>query len=493
MAQRNISNINQETDVQPAADPMAGVITAGTEIGQQIIDTSQQAKITENLSATQVKLNALDSQWKLDNQANPMGTPDSIQSLKEARQAVIDQGSDGISAFYMKPFNSGALKLVDAQNVAMSEWQVKQAQTNTVQSFNDSVKNYNGLANTDGANFGQNPTMDIGTAMNYVQARQQLEDFGNAHLGSVTTTQQLEKFKTDYTKSFLMGVAQTNPQKAGELLEDGTLTDGMTGQDKSELVTAVEKAKKQAEQTKALTTTVNDAGVLDIVNDPTMSYYDKRLKLDNLELAGSISTPMAEKGRRVIGSQKEVDAVTDTPVMSDITTRIYDLNAQEGIKPKDYLLGVQSLQQEIADRQAKGELHGQDAQKLNNEMKTLTSAKIADATKQVGYGFSQANKMFNTTLPPEYRGEATRQLFYATQGQNLSPAQVNVQAQNVVDAINQKRRGNAQANVQAAILSNDDVVKQAGYTMDDVIETANKHNTTPGAVIAGIRKKRGWQ
>jgi hypothetical protein len=225
------------------------------------------------------------------------------------------------------------------------------------------------------------------------------------------------------------------------------------------------------------------------VNDTSKSYYDKRLEIDKLEFSGAVSSDTAAQARRVLTSQKELDAVTSTPVIAEIVTSIYDLNAVADTNAAEYLEGVKNIQNRILEEQALGNISATDVTKLNNQMKTLTSAKMADATKAVGYDFYDANEKF-TKLPPEYRGTATRQLFYDTVGQELTPEQYTTKANKIIDDINVKRRADAMKVVNRVTSDDNQFLKSKGYTNADVAETARKYGITEAEVIKRLRSKQ---
>ena len=131
-------------------------------------------------------------------------------------------------------------------------------------------------------------------------------------------------------------------------------------------------------------------------------------------------------------------------------------------------------------------------------MKTLTSARVSTATKDVGMQMYDATQQFNV-LPPEERGNATRQLFYATNGQmdKLSPEAyeqlTKTSAQKIIDDVNQKRRATAIQATQpaAAPLTDDQFLQKIGITKQQLEDAATAHKTTPDAALKWLRKQNG--
>lgn len=149
--------------------------------------------------------------------------------------------------------------------------------------------------------------------------------------------------------------------------------------------------------------------------------YDEKLQyINNMEFSGDISSAFAIKARRAIRQFKpEAEKrISDAQSMADILQRVYDLN--EGSSDStEYLNGIRAIRQSVVDLHSDGDLTTKDAVSLNNQINTATRARIAEATADVGYKFSDAKSYFKTALPPEYQNEAIRDMFYSTQDLNL--------------------------------------------------------------------------
>jgi hypothetical protein len=174
--------------------------------------------------------------------------------------------------------------------------------------------------------------------------------------------------------------------------------------------------------------------------------------------------------------------------MAEIINQVYDLNANSASNASDYLRGVQNVQEKILEKQANGDLTAPDAGKLNKQLVTLTNKRISDATQQVGNEFYDANQKFNT-LPPEYRGEATRQLFYASDGKGYTKEQYDAQAHTIIDSINQKRRAAALTVVNNAAANDARFLQSIKASPADIAETARKYHITEAEVMRQLRLK----
>lgn len=486
---------NYRSSIQQVAPEGVPPEQAFAEAGQKIIATDQAAKINENFSSAQLDLAKLSEQYQIDNQDNPFG---GMKDLQAKRDEILAGYGENISPFFKKQWQDSTRTLVKTTDTQNEMWAYKQTRLNTVTSINKSIQNNMDQANIDGRNFAAGNSSELDAILNFKPSKDRLVSFGAQHLGVESTTKLLENYNKDYMKSFLTGVAETNPQKAAAMLDSDQMKDRFTTKERDEMVGLIERTTKSSELLKSLKITENVQGVTDLINDPSQTYYQKRLAIDQMDMSGAITPKTAEQSRRLLNSKKDVDSITSSAVMADVVTKIYDINSQQGMNNADYLKGVQGIHDLILQKQTNGELNSLDVQKLNNEMKTLTSKRVSDATKSVGNDMYEATQMFQT-LPPEYRGEATRQLFYKTQGQQdqLTPDQYSAltkkSAQQVIDNINADRRKATVKTLQTVNApAPDDVgfLKTKGYTMDDVKETAKIHNITEAEVIRRLRAKK---
>ena len=389
----------------------------------------------------------------------------------------------------MNDFRNKTTELTKASDLSNYGWAQVQQKRNVVNGVNNTIKTYVDAANKDGMAFAASDVSDPSMVLGFLTARQNIEGFGNPVLGPEKTQALLKNFNQDYIKSFVAGVAETSPVKAAQLLEQDSIKQNFTTQERGDLADLIKRTKRQQELTKSLQVTYNNGDLMEVVNDPQLTYFEKRAAIDRMDMIGNITPKAAEQARRVIKSSNDLDAQTDTPVMADIINQVYDLNATSQTNAGDYLHGVQNIQHQILEMQAAGKLTAQDATKLSHQLTTLTNKRVSDATQQVGNVFYEANQKFNA-LPPQYRGEATRQLFYATDGQNLSKQQLNTTALGILDTIQTQRRKEALQTATDAARSDSLFLKTTPYSAADVSETARKYGITEQQVIQQMRAKR---
>lgn len=479
------------TDVVPE-NPDTGTLTHTImAVGAQIADASAQTKALKAVADTQVGFSALDRKFRQEYADDPTN-PEGIKNLQAQRKALTTDIGKNVPTYVMRDYTQKALELSSQSTASNEVWTTHQQVRNTVNNLATTQKTYLLQANQAGQSFGESGG-DITDAMNYMQANQSIRQFAEPVLGKDKVDKALGQFNTNYVKSFVAGVAEKHPDQAAALLEDPNLQAHFSTQDRGDMIDLINRTKKQQDMAQQLQTVKQQSQLPDIVNNPEVSYFEKRAEIDRLDMQGSITPKAAAAARRVIKSSEDLDSQTDTPAMADTINKIYDLNENTGLKQSEYLNGVKSLQENVLAMQDSGQLTGQDAVKLNKEISTLTQKRMSEATKAVGYKFGSANKKFDT-LPPEYRGQATRQLFYASQGQDLTPQQLSSQADGIIDVINKKRRADALSIVSRT--TNDDVFLQVtGYTRADVATTAQKRGLSQDQVIQALRdkyaKKRG--
>lgn len=485
MAQRDLNftpNVNEVVaDKTTALDLPAEV----AQIGATIADQSAQSKLLAQTAQAHVAFKQLDTEFRLKYADDPTNA-DGLKDLAEKRASIADDLGSNIPLLYGRQWQNKTIELGTQSDVSNELWAGNQQRINTVQNVNGAIKTYLDSANKDGATFGASDATDLSGAMNFLTSRAQIEQFGTPTLGAPKTGELLKSYNKDYVKSFLSGVAETSPAKATELINSPEINQHFTTEEKGDMIDQIARVQRQQKLQKQLTTTMNDTGLTDVVNDENTTYYEKRANIDRLELEGNISPTAASKARRVIKSTADLNSQTDTPVMAEIINQIYDLNANSASNASDYLHGVQNVQEKILEKQANGDLTAPDAGKLNKQLVTLTNKRISDATQQVGNEFYDANQKFNV-LPPEYRGEATRQLFYATDGKSYTKEQSITQAQTIIDGINQKRRAQALTTVNNAAANDAKFLKSIKASPADITETARKHHITEAEVMRQLR------
>ena len=200
----------------------------------------------------------------------------------------------------------------------------------------------------------------------------------------------------------------------------------------------------------------NYSSAMETVQDVSISDNNKLFAIAESEMKGNIGREEAVLLRRYVTSAKALNAVTNSEVMGDIVARAYDLNADFDMdaNSNNYLQGVNNLREDILIARSKGDLTSDDELKLNNQLKTLTAAKIAGATSEIAQANSKADRTIKESLQPDLWGVARRDLLDAVrlkkqeiedEGRAVNKRdEINLWAElapSVVSRIQEKRRG----------------------------------------------------
>lgn len=469
--------------VAPQGEDILGGIA---KLGQQYATAAAESKTMLQAGKAQIAFKQLDGEYR-QKWADDPSNPEGLKWLQESRQQVIDELGTDVPSLMNRKWVDKTTELATQSDLSNDLWTIQQNRTNTVSNVNTSIKSYLDMANQDGRNFGAGKG-DASSVMNYLTAGEELHSFGNRTLGKADTDKLLGTFDKDYVKSFVSGVAESSPDQAKALLDDPSIAERFTTEEKGEMIDQIAKVRRQQQTAEDLSVTVNNGALTDIVNDPNTTFYEKRARIDELDMAGSISPTAAAKARRVLSSQEDLDTQTSTPVMADLVNKMYDLNSIADTNSADYLRGVRNIQEEIMEKQANGELKAKDATTLNKQLSGLTSAKLSSATNSAGNEFYEANQLFKQ-LPPEYRGQATRQLFYAGDGKQFTKQQYKTQAQTIIDEINATRRQKAVSTVKAISMDDNAFLKANNISEADITETMGIYKLTREQVVAELRRR----
>lgn len=491
MANRDLDFSPDVTNVT-VEDPADSLALGVAGIAAKIADASEQSKVLLNSAQLHVGYKKLDADFRTKWAGDPTNGA-ALSQLQEDRETLADSMGENISPFYQRQWQGKAAELASQSDASNEVWTVHQQIGNAKANAQTSMQTYLDSANKDGQAFAQAGGTDGSLVMNYLTARQTLEQGLSPVIGAPKTQETLKSFNSDYVKSFVAGAAETNPVIATQLLSDPNIQQHFTTEERGDMVQVINKTQKQQTLQKTLSVTGNNALLPDIVNDPNMTYYEKRAKIDALDMQGWVTSKAASSARRVIKSSDDLDTQTDTPVMSGYINKMYDLNANSQTSGADYLLGVQHLQEGILDDQAAGKLTGRDAGKLNKTLTDLSAKRVGDTTREVGGTFYKANQEFTKYLPPEYRGDATRQLFYKTYGQTYTQEQYVAQAHSIIDSVNAQRRDKATQIATQTSLGDPEFLKTlkgpkgGPATMQDVKDAALKFHVSEAAVIRRLR------
>jgi hypothetical protein len=332
-----------------------------------------------------------------------------------------------------------------------------------------------------------------------------LERSFNAGYISESEKAQLMLKTDDWDKYMVLRQAETDPEAVIDNLQKGKYN--IKPEDMNDLLkdlNAVKTNKKLLQNYQELVK--QDAGETQatefIYSDVS---YDEKLKyINEKEFTGEIGSSFAQKARRTIKKFKPAGekTISSAQSMADVLQRVYDLN-ESAVDSTEYLKGMRSIRETIIEMHSLGDITTKDVVSLNNQIATATRARLAEATSDIGYEFGDAKKYFDTTLPPELRNEAIRDMFYATQGMNLEGKskkelkkiyqELSIQ---VSENIMKRNRIGVEKAYQDAVLNNNNTLieglaSKKGITVDELNKqidlTAKNRGLTREQVINKLR------
>jgi len=284
MANRDLSNFRDVTQVQ---GKLAGqeLIAAG-EMGQKIVDMSQKAKVAEGLSAAQLEIAKLDTDFRIKNEANPFDKK-AIDAYKSQRKAVLGKYNSDIGSLWANDFSTQAATLEGNSDLQMQNWGYKQAEINTLTSIDTMGQNNKQLMMQHGVNYGKTGEGDLDAILDFEASRQQLVEFAKTSgaVGEVTANKILGAYDSEMASAFVGAVASENPYRAKNLLDSGQFDASINVEDRIKLSKTIDRGIKRSERA-AVT---NGLKMLKMqIEDPANFYAKQGLDLDQIvEAQGS--------------------------------------------------------------------------------------------------------------------------------------------------------------------------------------------------------------
>lgn len=214
---RDLSQINRVTQV--ATDNTLDLTqVAGTAANaiQTNIRQNEEAKITQGVSEAQLELAQLENKIKIDYEGDPQG---GFEELKLQRQQIFNNIGERVSPAYRRQWQQRAAELGNRNNLTAQAWVFNQTRANTVNSVNSTIANNIQQAALDGRAFGASDAKNVEAALNFGTSLESLRAYTEGNLSESEANGLLGDFEEDYLKSFVSGIAESDPQKALEALD----------------------------------------------------------------------------------------------------------------------------------------------------------------------------------------------------------------------------------------------------------------------------------
>lgn len=217
MARRSLPESAFRQVTRVVAENPTSVLNEFAQIGQQILQQNEEAKVTENFSQLQLDLGQAELEYKTEFAADPVK---GFNSFKQRRQKLIDSYSENISPLFRGQWNDSVRSLTARSDATQQKWVYTQARRNSISFVNTSMENSVNQAMRDGMAAGENDEEDIDAFVNFADSYQNIEKFAVNNLGEAEAGSVLKNYEQDYIKSFVSGVSFSNPEKALDLLND---------------------------------------------------------------------------------------------------------------------------------------------------------------------------------------------------------------------------------------------------------------------------------
>lgn len=492
MAERNLDFDPIVTNVTPQM-PDHGFATGIADFADQVATMSANAKALNASTQSSLAFRQADAQYRQDAASNP-NDPEALAKLQATRSEITSRFGQQVPAIASREYMMHMMEVQQNSDKLNELWgmqqSVKNAHADLQTSANSQVLDFVNKGRQFGADGGDITNIDA--VLSLEQNQKALTKFATPVLGESQTLEFIKNSNRNNVQGFISGLAESHPEMAALALQQDGIKTHFTSQEIDNMGALIKKTQKTQELLQSYTTTNNSGSQLaGLVNDPNSTYAVKSNQIYSGIADGSIDSKIGHAALNVLHSQKIVDAQTDSAVMTGIHDQVSDLNSRAKLAPDDYLMGVQGIQKQVYDAMVNGTLTKDDGSDTLKWIDSYTHTKMSSATNTAGMEMHNAQKMFSD-LSPEYRDVAVRNLFYATRDQNghdqkLTQQQYQARAAIVKDQVNNQRRQNALSTLKTVSMSDDDIVKAAGFTMKDVEQTSQESGASQQDVIKSLR------
>lgn len=364
MAQRDLSNFRSVTQVVPEVPSQ--LLGAVGQIGERIVQQQMEAQFAEKMSAAQLELNALDNQYQIDYEGNPMG---GLKELSASRKATLQKYGSEISPLMGQQWRQAEQELSNRSSAAIQAWGMKQTIVNTKNSMQRMIENDLAQAAQNGLAYAKSGDAQFLAFADYANSKSRLEQVAAGKIGSETFGQLIEDYDQDYMKTFLSGVAQANPSKAAELLRDERIAGSFKNplevlKMRDAFDTRARVVARKAEQGQ-------EVNKIDGINGLVQASLAKPMDFASLEqalTAGGIDGPARDLLLQLNGYGAGQKKLADEQKI-EYRMKVYDAitalaDDKEGVTPKN----VAAIQEAVINGMANGAITNTDGIKFINQV-----------------------------------------------------------------------------------------------------------------------------
>lgn len=238
MAQRDLSTFRTVTNV--VAKKPNSLLVATVQIANQIVEQGQRSKMAESASQAQLEVSALQDQYRIDFQSDPMG---GMEKYKNDRQKIFDTHFKGISPFFRRDWQAATRDIGTRNDAVQQAWALKQTRDNTIRSVNTSIKNALSQADNDGGAYGLSDDKLIDFGVNFATNIENIRKSAEGLLGEEDLNEMLAPVLQDMAKMFLSGTSGTNPVKALQALNSEIFAESFSDPEQQRKMTKAIEAR----------------------------------------------------------------------------------------------------------------------------------------------------------------------------------------------------------------------------------------------------------
>jgi|GEM_PF-5902432 len=216
MARETIAT-RQITNVVPKGDSiLSGAASTLNSFVKEAYKTSENSKIVNNYSKAQLEINDLTKKYRVQNASDPQSNKENYEY--DVKSILDKYGSDIGSGFKTK-WAAQSNNLINKTRVSNQAWEFEQNASNSLMNFEDSKQNNYDIAFQNGVAFGGGDG-EIESVLDFSKSREDLKGLLAESFDESSIETELKDYDTNYTTNFITGIAQTDPNRAEELLKD---------------------------------------------------------------------------------------------------------------------------------------------------------------------------------------------------------------------------------------------------------------------------------
>lgn len=235
---RDLSTYNRVTSVAPDVNNnlLGNAISSIAEMSVNVIRQEEASNMNRLYSDMQLEINELDHKIKVDYESNPQMAQ---EKYKEHFATIVDRYGSNVSSNFIRDWEGNVSKLKTNNLLQLQNWGFKQGQINTKRNIATSLDNIYKVATSQGMSYGLGDGDDLDVLLGADASLSPLINMSSKMLGEETTKQMFEGVSDGYIKSFISGVAETNPIKAMELLSNEEVAGRMDAGHRSKMQGAI--------------------------------------------------------------------------------------------------------------------------------------------------------------------------------------------------------------------------------------------------------------